>query len=87
MRVKFFWKNDPLGPQSGWSSALPAEHAQALEDQINAWLAEHPEIRVVEIKQSTTGSLSLESITWLVSVWYEEATSQPMQPPEERIRK
>jgi len=81
MRVKLFWKNDPLGPRKVFAfsqaRALPADHAQALEDQINAWLAEHPGIRVVEVKQSTSGGSYGPSL-WLVSVWYEEGTEPPV---------
>jgi hypothetical protein len=59
MRVKLFWKNDPLAPRKWLATseerALTADHARALEDEINAWLAEHPGIRVVEIKQSASG--------------------------------
>jgi hypothetical protein len=72
MRVKLFWKNDPLGPRKG---SLPADHAQALEDQINEWLAEHPGIRVVEVKQSASGESGLS--LWLISIWYEEGTEPP----------
>jgi hypothetical protein len=70
MRVKLFWKNCPGRPGSVFKG-LSFGNAQALEDEINAWLTEHPHIKVVEIKQSASGGSYAESL-WLVSVWYEE---------------
>jgi hypothetical protein len=63
MCVKLFWNNFPT---------------QALEDRINAWLVEHPGIRVVEVKQSATGGSFIFPSLWLVSVWYEEGTERPV---------
>jgi hypothetical protein len=81
MRVKLFWKTDPLGPRKVWSfseaRAEPADRAKALEDQINSWLADHSGIRVMEVKQSTSGG-SYSPTLWLFSVWYEEGTEPPV---------
>jgi hypothetical protein len=75
MRVKLFWKYDPLGPRRRFAfseaRALPADRARALEEEINAWLTEHPGIRVVQIKQSASGGSYFEPL-WLISIWYEE---------------
>ena len=74
MRVKLFWKYNPLGPR-GWFS-FSGRNAQALEDEINAWLRDHPAAKVVEIKQSGSDSSSGQAL-WLISVWYEEAGAEP----------
>ena len=44
-----------------------------LEDQVNRWLKDHPEVKVVEIKQSTAGG-GLGPSQVLVSLWYEPAS-------------
>jgi hypothetical protein len=46
------------------------KHSQAFEDEINTWLAAHPDIRVVEIKQSSNGG-SFDTTKIVISVWYE----------------
>ena len=50
---------------------LTAENAQAWEKEMNDWLQQNPKIRVVDIKQSATGS-TFAGFFWLISVWYEE---------------
>ena len=42
-----------------------------LEKEINNWLAEHPSIKIVNIKQSASGG-SLHVTKLFISVWYEE---------------
>jgi hypothetical protein len=66
MKVKLFWMNSPVGRGD--------KNARALEDQINAWLSENPRIKVVDIKQSSSGG-SLGGSLWFVSVGYEEGTA------------
>ena len=44
--------------------------AASLEGEINVWLESEPEIKVVDIKQTSCGG-SLEPGQYLVSVWYE----------------
>ncbi len=63
MKVKLFIRDKGL---SRW-----ARFAQALEEEINAWLAENPEIRIVDIRQSSNGG-SFDSTKVIISVWYEE---------------
>ena len=70
MRVKRFWKYNPRGPRGLFS--FSGRNAQALEEEINAWLGDHPGVKVVEIKQSASDS-SFGQPLWLISVWYEEA--------------
>jgi hypothetical protein len=50
---------------------LSAKNAQDSENEMNDWLRQNPEIRVVDIKQSATGS-TFAGFFWLISVWYEE---------------
>jgi hypothetical protein len=64
MKVKLFWMINPVG--------FGDKNAHALEGQINAWLSENPRIRIVEIKQSSSGG-SFSGPLWFVSVWYEES--------------
>jgi len=64
MKVKLFWKTNPV-------MLGTALNASALEDEINAWLSENPRIKMIDIKQSSSGG-SLHGSVWFVSVWYEE---------------
>lgn len=79
MKVKLFWKNDPLSNRYDDRD----KNAQDFEDQINAWLSENPRIRIVEIKQSASlfSSLGLRVSLWFVSVWYEEDAACPTPTP------
>ncbi len=43
----------------------------SLEKEINAWLEQHPSIRVIDIRQSSNGG-SWASTKVFVSIWYEE---------------
>jgi hypothetical protein len=67
MKVKLFWKDNPV--------ALGLKNARALEDEINAWLSENQRIKIVDIKQSGSGGSFFGSL-WFVSVWYEEGAAQ-----------
>lgn len=71
MKVKLFWKKDPVFNSWGFDTT---SNAISLEDKINAWLREHPHIKIADIKQSTTGG-SLGPMLWSISVWYEEGDS------------
>lgn len=66
MKVKLFWKDNPL--------AHGGKDAHALEDEINVWLSEDPRIKIVEIKQSSSGG-SFGASLWFVSVWYEDGAA------------
>ena len=78
MKVKLFWKNAPVGNGD--------KNARALEEGINAWLSEQPRIKIVDIRQSSSGG-SFGSSLWFVSVWYEEgAADQPAAPDRGGIR-
>lgn len=44
----------------------------ALEAEINTWLAQHPGIKIVDIRQSSNGG-SWNDTKFFISVWYEEA--------------
>ena len=62
MKVKMFSK---CGRYFGKSNI-----AASLEGEINVWLESEPEIKVVDIKQTSCGG-SLEPGKHLISVWYE----------------
>ncbi|MBT3479771.1 MAG: hypothetical protein HOA15_08000 [Candidatus Marinimicrobia bacterium] len=62
MKVKIFSKGGKLFGKSNT--------AVRLEDDINSWLENHPELKVFEIKQSSCGG-SMEPGQHLISVWYE----------------
>lgn len=49
-----------------------------LEIQVNAWLSDNPNIRIIAVQQSAAGG-SLNPPSYLVSVWYEDA-EQPNTP-------
>jgi hypothetical protein len=63
MKVKLFIRDNSLF--RSWR-----KQTEDFEDEINTWLAAHPGIRVVEIKQSSNGG-SLDTTKIVISVWYE----------------
>ncbi len=72
MRVKLFWKNEPMKPATWFlGSGRTGQNARNFEAEINAWLQQNPGIRVVDIKQSASGGSFADSL-WLISVWYQE---------------
>jgi len=72
MRVKLFWKNEPMKP-GAFLGKPTAKNAQDFEADINAWLQNNAKIKIVDIKQSASGG-SLAGSLWLISVWYEEGS-------------
>jgi hypothetical protein len=64
MKVKLFVQDK--SPFRGWSRFL-----EALEDQVNHWLAVNPGIRIVHVTQSSNGG-SFDTSKVFLSVWYEE---------------
>ena len=83
MKVKLFWKKNPvkfgsLAQQLFRSKARQFfgldDDTSPLEDEINAWLGEHPHIKIADIRQSATGG-SWGPMLWSISVWYEEGDS------------
>jgi len=43
-----------------------------LENDVNEWLAQHPKIKIMDIRQSSNGG-SWATSKLFVSVWYEDA--------------
>jgi len=85
MKVKLFWKKNPVKfvPLAGQRFSSKARqffglddetNTSSLEDDINAWLREHPHIKIADIRQSATGG-SWGPMLWSISVWYEEGDS------------
>lgn len=70
MKVKLFWANNPLGAAKILSS--PVFNDEVLENEINRWLRDHSDIKIIDIKQSSSGG-SWKPSLWLISVWYEES--------------
>jgi hypothetical protein len=74
VKVKLFWKKNPVR----FSPLLPIfgvnDIVTPFEDEINAWLQEHPHIKIADIRQSATGG-SWGPMLWSISVWYEEGDS------------
>ncbi len=71
MKVKLFWKKDPVKFGPFVSNANANANAISLENEINAWLRENPHIKIADIRQSATGG-SIGPMLWMISVWYEE---------------
>jgi hypothetical protein len=65
MKVKLFWRKGP-----GFAGTMDPNDL-GMENDINAWLREHPHIKVVDIRQSATGG-SWGPMVFSISVWYEE---------------
>jgi len=70
MKVKLFWKRNSIWEQ-GFGSIT---NNVVLENEINAWLQGHPNIKIADIRQSASGG-SWGPMVWLISVWYEEGDS------------
>ena len=66
MQVKIFSMIDPLKRKK--------RNQQLLEDEINGWLREQPEIQVISVEQSAGGG-SFGSSEWMISIWYESKLS------------
>jgi hypothetical protein len=64
MKMKLFVQDKGL--MGGWR-----RFTEALENQVNAWLAENPGIRIAHVEQSSNGG-SLDSSKIMISVWYED---------------
>ena len=68
VKVKLFIKDK--SPFRRW-----ARFVADLEDEVNTWLAAHPDIRIAHVTQSSNGGSLDTSKVWL-SVWYEENPSE-----------
>ena len=68
MKVKIFSKTKD-GKFSSIFQKL-SEMSSLLEQDVNAWLESHPNIKIIEIKQSSCGG-SLENSKHIISIWYE----------------
>jgi hypothetical protein len=65
LKVKLFVKDRSVF--SRWGRFL-----SELEDEVNAWLAAHPGIKIVHITQSSNGG-SFDTSKVFLSVWYEDS--------------
>ena len=50
----------------------PGGRARKWEQQMNDWLSENSQARVLYVHQTVTGFLTKK---WLISVWYEEGAA------------
>jgi len=64
MKIKIFTKTDAYFSKK-------SKGMTALESDVSAWLDSHPNIKIVDIKQNSSGG-SLEPATIVISIWYEE---------------
>jgi hypothetical protein len=65
VKVKLFVKDK--SPFRGWGRFVAA-----LEDEVNAWLAANPGIKIIHTTQSSNGG-SFDTSKVFLSVWYEES--------------
>lgn len=87
VRMKLFIKDK--SPFSFWST-----FQSRLEDEVNAWLADNPGIRIVHVTQSSNGGSLDSSKIWL-TIWYDdggcafpsagESAAAPAGPPSQGI--
>ena len=54
------------------AAGLRRKSLDQLEDQVNRWLKDNPEVKVVEIKQMAVGSFGNNQL--LISILYESAS-------------
>jgi hypothetical protein len=71
MKVKLFSQKDPLRKIGYWPFSKGPRQTD-LENAINDWLEENRTVRVIDIKQSTSGG-SWRAPTLFISLWYEES--------------
>ena len=57
MKVKLFGKEN-------------SKHALDIEDEINTWLSQNPNIKILNIRQSSNGG-SFADTKIYISIWYE----------------
>ena len=57
---------------SGFINRVKRPMLDSIEDRVNWWLRENPDVKVVEIRQSAAGG-SWGPIQLIISVWYEPA--------------
>ena len=67
MKMKLFLKDH--SPFRRWGRFV-----SDLEDEVNAWLAAHPDIQVVHVMQSSNGG-SFDTSKVVISVWYEDGAA------------
>ena len=60
--------------REGYFSSI-SKATSNLEQEINSWLRANPNIRIANIEQSSCGG-SMEPSRTVVSVWYQEKTTQ-----------
>ena len=73
MQVKLFWVQAPM-QDKGFTGAHNAGKAEDFELRINAWLSHNQAVEVQYIQQSACGG-SMQPALWLISVWYNVASS------------
>lgn len=66
IKVKLVWKNAPVDNDD--------KNAHVFEDEINSWLRANSRVKIVDIRQSSSGG-SFGSSLWFISVWYEEGAA------------
>ncbi|MDA3844233.1 MAG: hypothetical protein PF588_07705 [Candidatus Kapabacteria bacterium] len=49
-----------------------SKQISGLEEEVNTWLVRHPDINIIEIKQSACGGSFAQTLLH-ISVWYEES--------------
>ncbi len=65
MKVKIFSK------RAYYLSSL-SKMSSLLEEDVNAWLAMHTTIKIIDIKQSSCGG-SMDPSKHVISIWYERS--------------
>ena len=55
---------------SGFINRINQNMLDSIQDQVNRWLKDNPEVSVVDVKQSAAGG-SWGPIQLMISVWYE----------------
>ena len=76
VKVKLFVRDKSMFV--GWRRYL-----EALEDEVNAWLADHPGIRIAHITQSSNGG-SFDTSKVFLSVWYDDGPAAEFFPTAPR---
>jgi hypothetical protein len=66
MKVKFF-------SRTGYIGSYKTNQHQELEDEVNAWLEQNPDVKIIDIKQSASGG-SWARPQFFVTIVYEHSS-------------
>src|SRR5262245_24098958 len=88
MKMKLFVQSLRFRATDWWGRQMTILNQSEIEEEINTWIDQHPDIKVLDIKQSVIGpAFGFGHVLTYISVWYEESSyrvisgRRPIRPP------